>query len=134
MLVRRMMIGLGAAMTGGLLAFGTIPAQASVHRTELHAALHGSHAFPRAAGHATFEIRNDGRELDVRVSHIARLAGKRLVVFVHGARAGTMTVTMAGTAHLDRHGVPATKAGQMIRVRTNAAGTLVASGTFHRDN
>ena len=133
MFARRLMIGVGAAMTAGLLAFGTMPAQAATaQKVELHAGLHGSHAFPRATGRATFELGNDGRELHVRVTHIARLAGRHLTVFVHGVRAGSMTVSAAGNAHLDRHGVPATKAGQAIRVRT-MAGALVASGTFRRD-
>ena len=42
-----------------------------------------------------------------------------------------MTVTRAGTAHLDRHGVRACRAGQRVRVRTRS-GTLVAAGTFRR--
>lgn len=43
---------------------------------------------PRAAD----ESGDHGRELEVHVSRIARLAGWKLVVYVHGARAGTMTV------------------------------------------
>jgi hypothetical protein len=41
-----------AAVTAGLLAAGTVPAQAAMHGMELQAALHSSHAYPRAAGYA----------------------------------------------------------------------------------
>ena len=120
-----------AAMTTATAAGAMIPAQAAVmHDMELHAALHGSHAYPKATGTASFESGDHGRELDVQVSRIPGLAGSRLVIFVHGVRAGTMTVSGAGSAHLDRHGgVPACRSGQAIRVRTGS-GTLVGSGIF----
>ena len=58
--------------------------------------------------------------------------GTRLVVYVHGIRAGTMTVSRSGHAHLDlARGVPACGAGQPVRVRT-MNGALIASGTFYR--
>jgi hypothetical protein len=137
MLARRWAGGLAAAaMTAGMLAAGTVPAQAAMHGMELQAALHGGHAYPRAGGTAAYESGDHGRELEVHVSHIARLAGWKLVVYVHGARAGTMTVSRAGYARLDRHrGVPACRSGQPVRVRTRS-GTLVASGTFraHHDD
>ena len=120
-----------AAMTTATAAGAMIPAQAAVmHDMELHATLHGSDAHPRATGTASFESGDHGRELDVQVSRIPGLAGSRLVIFVHGVRAGTMTVSGAGSAHLDRHGgVPACRSGQAIRVRTGS-GTLVGSGIF----
>jgi hypothetical protein len=131
MLAKRLMGALAAMLTTGMVAFGTLPAQAAAQRVELQAVLHGSHAFPHATGSARFESGNHGRELTVTVSHIARLAGRHLTVFVHGARAGTMTVSRTGVAHLHHHGVPACRAGQRVRVRTGT-GTLVASGIFRR--
>jgi hypothetical protein len=124
---------LAAAMAGsGIAVAGVLPAQAApVQRVELHAALAGSQAHPRARGTALFESGDHGRELHVRLHGVAGLAGRHLVVFVHGTRAGTMTVTSAGFAHLDRHGAPACRAGQPVRVRTGS-GTLVAAGTFRR--
>jgi hypothetical protein len=117
-------------MTAGMLGFGVASAQvAPSHRVEVTAALHGSQSFPHAAGTAKFESRASGRELNVSLSGVRRLAGRTLVVFVHGTRAGTMTVTNTGRAHLHRHGAPACRAGQPARIRTRA-GTLVASGTF----
>jgi hypothetical protein len=98
---------------------------------ELHAALVASHTYPQAHGTASYQSGDHGRELDVHLRGAARLAGRHLVVYVHGTRAGTMTVTRAGYAHLDRHGVAACRAGQPVRVRTSS-GTLVAAGTFHR--
>ena len=71
------------------------------------------------------------RHLDVQVWNVRRLAGSRLVVYVHGARAGTMIVSRSGYAHLYlARGVMPCQAGQPVRVRT-LKGTLVASGAFH---
>jgi hypothetical protein len=48
MLARRWAGGLAAAaMTAGMLAAGTVPAQAAMHGMELQAVLHGGHAYPR---------------------------------------------------------------------------------------
>ncbi|HVB46204.1 MAG TPA: hypothetical protein VNF47_26325 [Streptosporangiaceae bacterium] len=133
MLLRRFAVALATAMTTGMAITGTLPAQAApMHNIELHVVLHGSNAHPMATGTASFESGDHGRELDVHVSRIPGLAGSHLVVYVHGVRAGTMTVSRAGFAHLDRHrGVPACRSGQAIRVRTRS-GTLVASGIFRR--
>jgi len=63
MLARRFSGGLAAAVAAaGMLAAGTVPAQAATHM-ELQAALHGSHAYPRAGGSAAYESGNHGREL-----------------------------------------------------------------------
>lgn len=132
----RLISGLVPVVAAAGLLAGTMPVQAAaMHDMELHAALHGSHAYPRAGGSAAYETGDHGRELDVHLQHAARLAGARLVIYVHGARAGTMTVSRTGTAHMDRHrGVPACRAGEPVRVRTHS-GTLVVSGTFsiHHD-
>lgn len=96
----------------------------------LEAGLRGG--YPHAAGHADYQSGWRSRHLEVRVWNIRRLAGARLVVYVHGTRAGRMTVSRSGYAHLDlARGVPACGAGQPVRVRT-AKGALVASGTFYR--
>jgi hypothetical protein len=130
MFATRLTAVLAGAMTVGMLGFGVASAQvAPSHRVEVTAALHGSQSFPHAAGTAKFESRASGRELNVSLSGVRSLAGRTLVVFVHGTRAGTMTVTNTGRAHLHRHGAPACRAGQPARIRTRA-GTLVASGTF----
>jgi hypothetical protein len=54
MLARRFTGGLvAAAVTAGMLAAGTVPAQAAaMHGRELQAALRGGHVYPRAAGRA----------------------------------------------------------------------------------
>ena len=130
MFARRLTAVLAGAMTVGMLGSGVAFAQvAPMQRVEVTATLHGSRTFPQAAGNARFESRAGHRELTVNLSGAARLAGRTLVVFVHGTRAGTMTVTTAGRAHLHRHGAPACRAGQPVRIRTRA-GTLVASGIF----
>lgn len=105
MLSRRLAAVLAAAaMTTGLAVAGSLPARAALmQHIELHAALQGSHAHPRTIGTAFYESGDHGRVLDVHVSRIAGLAGSRLTVYVHGVRAGTMTVSRTGFAHLDRH-------------------------------
>ncbi len=96
----------------------------------LEAGLRGG--YPHAAGHADYQSGWGHRHLDVQVWNIRRLAGTRLVVYVHGTRAGTMTVSRSGYAHLGlARGVPACGAGQPVRVRT-PKGALIASGTFYR--
>jgi hypothetical protein len=74
-------------MTAGLLAAGALPAQAAMPGMELQGALHGSHAYPHAAGTAVYERGDHGRELEVHL-HAGALAGRRLVVYAHGTWAG----------------------------------------------
>lgn len=131
MFARRLSAGLAAVVTAsGLAVAGSVPAHAApAHDTELHAALTGSHDYPRARGTASYVSGDHGRELDIHLHGMAGLAGRRLVIYLHGARAGTMTVTGSGYAHLDRHGAGPCRPGQPVRVRTSS-GTLVAAGTF----
>ncbi len=153
-LMRRAAAGIGAAALGvGLLAAGTVPAWAgtaqpagtaqaagtvqvtAMHETELQAGLRAGHAYPHAAGTAVYEADHHGRTLDVRLSHLNRLAGRHLVVYVHGVRVGMMTVSRAGYAHLELHrGVLTCRAGQSVQVRIG--GSVVLSGTFrvHHDH
>jgi hypothetical protein len=146
MIKRRLAAGLLAAATAGTLAVAVPAAQAApaaarpapaaamapaaMGMMHLEAALRGG--YPHAAGHADYQSGYGYRYLDVQVWNIRRLAGSRLVVYVHGTRAGTMTVSRSGYAHLYLgRGVPACQAGQPVRVRT-AKGALIASGTFYR--
>lgn len=137
---------LAAATTAGtLLATGAIPAQAApgaaatttqtaccMHRHHLHAGLWGSSTYPRVRGHADY-MSSWRRQLNVSIWNARRLAGHWVTVYVHGTRVGTMKVWRDGEAHMYRHrGIPAVSAGQRIKIRTHS-GTLVASGTFHRD-
>lgn len=144
MVIKRRLAGaLAAAVAAvGLLAAGTLPAaqaapaavqaQPAMRMMHLHAGLRGGHAYPRAGGHADFQSGNHYRHLDVSMWNIRQLAGRTLIVYVHGTRAGTMTVTRDGRAHMYRaSGTPQCQPGQPVRVRTRN-GTLVASGTFHR--
>ena len=57
------------------------------------------------------------------------------MVYMHGAKVGTLLVSRTGHAVLDLHrGVPLCKAGQLGRIRI-LTGTLVVSGVFvqHHD-
>lgn len=122
----------GVLAAGTALALGAagVPA-AQAHGTDLDARLTG----PSATGRAWYDVdhrdrHGQHRELGVSVWNARRLAGRSLVVYVHGSRVGSMTVTRYGTAHLDRHGdMPAMHAGWPVRVRTQS-GPLVAAGSF----
>jgi hypothetical protein len=119
-----------------LLGLGAASAVASNH-VELHASLSGAKSFPHAHGSSTFEHKGSARDVDVTVSGISRLAGKRVTVFVAGKKVGRILVSAGGTAHrdfstVDGEFVPFAAAGSKVRI-TTASGTLVASGTYHRD-
>jgi hypothetical protein len=110
------------------------PAQARGGGTTITAALHGSAGFPNATGSAKFKKDGAKREFEAQVEHVRSLAGKRVTVFVHGTRVGTMMVGGLGKAHLNRstelgQSVPQVSAGNRVNVRT-AGGALVATGKF----
>ena len=74
-------------------------------------------------------------ELDVKVSHVANLAGQRLGVFLNGHRVGSMVVRTSGSAEFDvatEYGqtVPRVHVGDRIGVRSH--GVRVARGTIQR--
>lgn len=146
MLIRnRVAAGLAAAITtGGLLAGTAIPAHAAAPAPAAHAVaaarmpgmhldagLHGGGGYRSARGHAGYES-YWRRHLDVSVWNARRLAGRTVVVYVHGTRVGTMRIWRGGSGHFERsRGVPRCSAGTIISIRTRS-GALVASGTFHR--
>jgi hypothetical protein len=91
-------------------------------------------AFPAAKGSAKFKARAGERELQVEVEHIRRLAGRRVVMVVAGAKLGTAKVSALGAAEISRNSergqrVPRVAAGTAVKVRT-AGGTTVVSGSF----
>lgn len=97
----------------------------------LEAGLHGSSAYPSVRGHADY-MSSWRRELDVSIWNARSLAGRTVVLYVDGTRAGTLHVWSGGSAHLNHHrGVLRCSPGTAIRIRTRS-GKLVASGTFHR--
>lgn len=145
MLIRhRIAAVLAAAVTAGaLLAAGSWPAQAAPSsaaagartaccmRLSLEAGLHGSSAYPSVRGHADFESSRH-RHLDVSLWDARRLAGRTVVVYVHGTRVGTMRIGRGGSGHFSRsRGIPRCSPGTVIRIRTRS-GSRVASGTFRR--
>lgn len=107
------------------------PAQAAT--LDLEARMKPSAAFPRIHGHAEFDQEGGFREFDISIHQARRLAGRNVVVRVHGVLVGRMRVHADGFAHLDRHlGIPAMNAGDVVRVRT-AGGTLVSRGLLRAD-
>jgi hypothetical protein len=112
-----------------------IPAVALASNGEgTRVALKPSKAFPAAKGSAKFKAKPGERELQVEVEHIRRLAGRRVVFVVAGARLGAAKVSGLGAARLDRNSergqrVPTVKAGTVVKVRT-AGGRTVVSGSF----
>lgn len=145
MIRHRIAAGLAAAATVGGLLLAAVPAQAAGtsaavprsgqvsalgHRgMHLEAGLRGHGSYRSVRGHAGYDSR---RHLDVSVWNAHRLAGRRLVVYVHGTRLGTMRIWRGGSGHFERgRGVPRCWAGTVLAIRTRS-GALVATGTFHR--
>jgi hypothetical protein len=133
MRILRSVVGVIAVSTALTCSFATAAQAAEV---DLHARLSGSSAFSTATGSSDYERGSGGREVEVTVRNIAGLAGKRVGVFVAGAKVGTMRVRSTGVAHREwdtEHGdaVPFASAGDRVKVKT-ASGTLIASGTFAR--
>ena len=133
---------LAAAVTAGM-ATAALPAQAAPAAPariaavaapaymgmDLQAVLRGSGPYRHATGRVSYEA-GGHREMHVQLAGLGRLAGHRLAVYVHGARAGTIVVNRTGHAVLDMHrGVPLCRAGQPVRVLT-PSGALVLSGAF----
>ena len=120
-----------------LLGWSAAPAIADGH-FQRSASLNGRKRFPHAQGQSRFERQDGNRDLNVSVSGAMRLAGHRVVVHVAGNRIGTLLVSSDGMAQrdwdsADGHALPRVSAGNKIRI-TTLKGTLVASGSFHRDN
>lgn len=127
----RNLTGLGL-MVAAVTAVSAGSALASV--TELGAKLAPGKAFPTAKGYADYQ-RGQYRELDVKVSHVANLAGQRLGVFLNGHRVGSMVVRTSGSAEFDvatEYGqtVPRVHVGDRIGVRSH--GVRVARGAIQR--
>jgi len=124
-----------ATLATTVMATAVVAAPAAQARgTVTTATLHGAAAFPNATGSAKFKRDGTKREFEAEVEHVRSLAGKRLGVFVHGTKVGTMRVGNLGRAQLNRstelgQRVPRVSAGNRVNVRT-AAGTLVATGKF----
>ena len=123
-----------ATLAAIMTATAVVAAPAQARGTTITATLHGAAAFPNATGSAKFKKDGANREFEAQVEHVRSLAGKRLTVFVHGTRVGTMMVGGLGKAHLNRstelgQPVPQVAAGNRVNVRT-AAGALVATGKF----
>jgi hypothetical protein len=88
-------------------------------------------AFPAAKGSATFKAKAGERELEARVEHVRRLAGRTVTFFVGGKKLGNAKVGALGAAHIERRNgaVPAIGAGTVVSVKT-AGGVLIARGSF----
>jgi hypothetical protein len=119
-------------LAGGI----AVPAQAakeSDYFTYLKAAPH----YAGARGDSEYEREGAKREVEVTVTGISRLAGRRVTVYINGRKVGTMRVASRGRAHRDwstAHGqsVPSARAGSSVQVRT-AGGTLIVSGRYRLD-
>lgn len=133
------------ATAGGLAGAGAVSAQAAVpqaraagamqaaaaHGMHLGAGLRGNGAYQVIRGHASYESYRY-RHMDLSLWNARRLAGRTLVVYVHGTRVGSMRIWGGGLGRFTaRRGVPRCSAGTAIAIRTRT-GALVASGTFHR--
>jgi hypothetical protein len=80
-----------------LVALGVaVPAALASGGDGTRIALKPVKAFPAAKGSAKFKAKPGERELQVEVEHIRRLAGRRVVVVVGGAKLGTANVSASG--------------------------------------
>ena len=86
----------GAVLIAGTM--GTAPASAD-HEVDLFTRLHHSNSFPNAAGSAEYERDSTGRELEVTVTNVKRLADRYVYVYVHGNKVGRIHVATSGWAH-----------------------------------
>ncbi len=128
-----------SAVVGSLLIAGTMgvaPASAS-HELDLFTRLHHSSSFPNANGVAEYERGSTGRELEVTVNNINRLADRYVFVYVAGTKVGRIHVANSGWAHREwdtNHGdaIPRASKGDWVKIRTHS-GTLVAKGSFGLD-
>ena len=127
------LIAVGASVSGLVIATQIAPAPAATATRELDARMTVTKAYPTACGRAEYDVDDNGREIEVNLRGVKRLAGQRVTVRVHGDLVGTLRVDRYGRAHLEREaGVPAMAAGNVIKVRT-AAGTLVSRGVLHHE-
>jgi hypothetical protein len=116
-------------------AFAMSAPVAQAAEVDLFTHMSGSTHFPNAHGFSEYDRSNSGREVEVRVTHLGKLAGKRVKVIVNGHKVGRILVSSVGVAHREwdtEHGqrVPFASAGDKVKVRT-LSGTLVAKGTYH---
>jgi hypothetical protein len=121
-----------------LIAAIALAAPAAAAEVDLRARLQGSAAYTNASGHSEYDRSAEGRDLEVLVRNIGRLAGHRVAVFVSGVKVGTIVVTTGGVAHREwdterGQSVPFASAGDFVKVRA-PNGTLVASGKYVRDH
>jgi len=125
-----------AVLTFSTMSFTAVAPTAQAAEVDLRARLDGSTAFLRASGFSEYDRNATERDVEVTVRNIARLAGKRVTVYVSGSKVGTIRVRAAGVAHREwdtERGqfVPIASAGDFVKIRTTA-GSLVASGKFVR--
>ena len=128
-----------------ITVFGTVLAMsgllfvsvAQAAEIDLFARLAGSSAFPNATGTSEYDRGAEGRDVEITVRHIAKLAGKRVTFYVAGHKIGTAIVRSTGVAHIERdteHGqyVPKASAGKGVSART-VGGTVIARGIYHAE-
>lgn len=120
------------------LMFGLTNLSNAANGSDYEVQLRASATFSGAAGHADYDVEASGRELDVEVRGLRRLAGRRVVVSVSGRRLGTMRVNSRGRAEREwktsrGQRVPTVRSGTPLAVRT-AGRKLILSGRFRLDD
>lgn len=118
------------------LAFAVFAPVAQGAEVDMKASLSGGSNYPKATGSSEYDRGNDGRDVEVTVRNIAGLAGKRVSVYVSGAKVGTMFVRSTGVAHREwdtekGETVPFASSGDNVKVCTGG-GSLVAAGKYVR--
>jgi hypothetical protein len=121
-------------VTASSMAFALMAPAAIAAEVDLRTRLQGSATFTKATGFSEYDRSSHDREIEVTVRNIGGLAGRNVVVFVHGMKVGAVRVSSAGVAHREwdterGQSVPVASAGDVVSIRT-VGGTLVASGKY----
>ena len=111
---------------------------AQAAEVDLFTHMAGGAQFSNAHGYSEYDRSSEGREVEVRVTHLGKLAGERVKVIVNGHKVGRILVSSVGVAHREwdtEHGqnVPFASAGDRVKVKT-LSDTLVAKGIYHRQD
>lgn len=139
----RMITRLTGLAAGVMLAAGAFAVPSSAATTargvDLYTHLSGSSAYPAATGYSEYHQHMGmmrGREVEVNLNHLTRLAGQQVFVYLNGTKVGGMRVSSGGHAY--RHWetwngdrVPRCSAGSAVKIRTSGGG-LIATGTYTR--
>jgi hypothetical protein len=126
----------GVMLAAGALA---VPSSAvtAARGVDLFGHLSGSSAYPAATGYS--EYHQDmgmmrGREVEVNLHHLARLAGHQVLIYLNGTKVGAMRISSGGHGYhhwatWNGQRSPRCTVGSTVKIRTSG-GVLIATGAY----